>query len=200
MLDRTEGRYARLADNHLVARCLEGDAQAWDALIRRYEALVYSTLLKAGLARADADDLFQDVALALYHHLGDVRDTARLSSWLISTARREVWRLFRRRAAQKTMQMPEHEEQIAQGTRLASPEDMLPECAVLEMEKQQLVREALTKVRDRCRILLTMLYCDDPPKSYVEVTQELGIPIGSIGPTRARCLEHLRKALVESGY
>src|ERR1051325_7354514 len=85
------------SDKDLIAACLKGEAAAWDMLIQRYAALIYSIGLKMGLSESDREDVFQDVCVILIDHLADLRDTARLSSWLISTTKREAWRLQRRR-------------------------------------------------------------------------------------------------------
>ena len=79
----------------MIAACLAGDARDWDHLIARYQGLIYTLALRMGMSRSDADDVFQNVCLRLYQHLGDLRDTRRLAAWLISTTRREVWHLRR---------------------------------------------------------------------------------------------------------
>jgi RNA polymerase sigma factor (sigma-70 family) len=194
------GRFASKADPELIAACLSGDAQAWDALIDRYEALIYSVLVRSGLSQADADDLFQDVCLILYNHLGDLRDTARLSSWLISTAKREVWRLHRRRKAHQMADLSEREWEFESAEPVASPESPQPEASAIALEEQHLVRLAMSRMQDRCKQLLTMLYMQDPPASYQDVSSRLSLPAGSIGPTRARCLQKLRDILNEVGF
>lgn len=96
----------RLADPELIARCLSGDARAWDVLLERYESLIYSALNRAGLSPADADDVFQEVCLLLLNHLESLRDTQRLSGWLLSVARREAWRVHKRRRAGRGIGCP----------------------------------------------------------------------------------------------
>lgn len=196
----TARRYARHPDTSLVAACLGGEAEAWDALIERYQALIYSTLLRQGLAPSDADDVFQDVCLVLYSHLADLRDTSRLSGWLASTAKREAWRLFRRRGAAPTSQMPEREWEIENAAPIGGQEAPAPDALVIALEEQQLVRRAVEQLPDRCRTLLALLYMTDPPASYAEVSEKLGMPIGGIGPNRARCLQRLQKLLAEAGF
>lgn len=180
--------HARADDAALIAACLSGDAAAWDALLARYEALIYSLLLRAGLGASDAEDVFQDVCVLLLGHLGDLRDTSRLAGWLIATTKREAWRFQRRRSGAATPasldDLPER-----------ANEDVLPEAAALALEDQRLVRAALENLPERCRRLLTLLYIDDPPVPYVEAAERLGIPVGSIGPNRARCLQRLEKIL-----
>lgn len=198
--DGKGGRYAGMEDPLLISACLSGHAEAWDALIDRYEALIYSVLVRSGLAQADADDLFQDVCLILYNHLGDLRDTARLSSWLISTSKREVWRLHRRRKTHQTTDLSEREWEFESAEPVAGAEAPQPEQSAMAMEEQHLVRLAMSRMQDRCKQLLTMLYMQDPPASYQDVSARLSLPSGSIGPTRARCLQKLKDLLGEIGF
>jgi RNA polymerase sigma factor (sigma-70 family) len=193
-------RYASRTDASLICACLGGDVEAWDALIERYQALTYSTLLKQGLTSADADDIFQDVSLILFRHLGDLRDTARLSGWLISTARREAWRLKRRRGMALASELGEREWELEAAEPLAQAAAPEPDAEMLALEDRQLVREGMERLGDRCRELLTLLYMSDPPASYADITERLSMPQGSIGPTRARCLRQLQKNLRELGF
>jgi RNA polymerase sigma factor (sigma-70 family) len=194
------GRFASKTDPELIAVCLAGNAEAWDALIERYEALIYSVLVRSGLSQPDADDLFQDVCLILYNHLGDLRDTARLASWLISTAKREVWRLHRRRKPHPMADLSEREWEFESAEPIASPESPQPEASAIALEEQHLVRLAMGQMQERCRQLLALLYMKDPPASYAEVSSQLSLPSGSIGPTRARCLQKLKDLLNEIGF
>ena len=194
------GRFAQRDDSQLVSACLRGDAGAWDALIERYQALIYSTLLKQGLSSADADDMFQDVCLILFRYLEDLRDSSRLSGWLISTARREAWRLKRRRGAALASELAEREWEMESAEPVAQAAAPSPDQEILALQEQQLVREGLARLGDRCRELLTFLYLREPPGSYAEVVERFGMPQGSIGPTRARCLQQLQKHLMDAGF
>jgi RNA polymerase sigma factor (sigma-70 family) len=193
-------RLASHSDAKLIALCVGGAADAWDALIDRYQALVYSTLLKQGLTHADADDVFQDVSLILFRHLGDLRDAARLAPWLISTARREAWRLKRRKGMALASEFADREWELESAEPIAQSASPRPDTEVMALQERQLVREGMQKLGDRCRELLTLLYMTDPPGTYADVTDRLGMPQGSIGPTRARCLQHLQKILHEAGF
>jgi len=189
-----------MPDAALIAACLSGDAAAWDALIERYEGLVFTCAVRMGLSRTDAEDVFQEVCLLLLNHLGDLRDTSRLAGWLTSTTKREVWRMQRRRGSALMSEMGDREWELegAQDVHQGSPPS--PEEQALALEDHHLVRQAMQRLPDRCRDLLTLLYCKDPPCSYVEIAQRLSVPLGSIGPHRARCLQRLRKVLVEIGF
>lgn len=193
-------RFASHTDANLIAICLRGEAEAWDALIERYQALIYSTLLKQGLSHADADDVFQEVALILYRYLGDLRDTARLSGWLISTARREAWRLKRRRGMALASEMPDREWELEGAEPVAQSAAPQPDKEIMALEERQLVRQGLEQLGGRCQELLVLLYMREPPGTYADVIERLGMPQGSIGPTRARCLQQLQKILRQSGF
>lgn len=197
----TPSRYARRADPDLIAACLSGDTMAWKALIQRYEALIYSIPVRLGVSQADAGDLFQDVCLLLYHHLEDLRDTQRLSTWLITTTKREVWRWQRRKRVTLASEMPEQEWKLEGAEEVTGVQTApAPDELVLALEEQQLVRRAMEQLPERCRELLTRLYLQDPPATYAEVASDLGLPLNGISPTRARCLQRLQKILEEIGF
>lgn len=167
-------------DSELIQRCLEGDQASWEALIRRYQNLIYSVPIRYHFSAQDASDIFQSVCVVLLEKLKTLRNAETLSSWLYITTKRQCWKAAKR----KSMEVELVEE--AGGT-------VDPEGEQLILQHQ--VRAGMEQLNEKCRELLTALYYTDPPLSYDEVTEKLGIPFGSIGPTRARCLERLRKAM-----
>jgi RNA polymerase sigma factor (sigma-70 family) len=172
------------SDRTLTARCLRGDEAAWNTLIERYSPLIWGILHRCGIASPDADDLFQNVCIKLYTHLATLKDIERLAGWLAAVTRQEAAGWARRRRA--LSDVPE-----------TLPDDRpSPEEAALTEERLYRVRSALATLAEPCQSLLTRLYADDPP-SYAELAAELNLPLGSLGPRRARCLEKLRKALEE---
>jgi RNA polymerase sigma factor (sigma-70 family) len=180
-------------DRDLIAACLSGDALAWETLVARYQRLVYSIPLKARLSADDAADIFQSVWLKLYEKLASLRDHEKLSSWLITTTTREVWRVAARNRRDSLPASEEDEpgnaiEQIAATAPLADAEREM-------LEQQQLVREALDALPDRCRNLLTMLFYEKDELNYAEIARRMGMPVPSVGPTRARCLEKMKRLL-----
>ena len=179
---------------------LAGDSKAWDELVDRYQALIYATLRRTGLTPADADDTFQDVCVLLFNHLGDLRDSARLSGWLIATARREAWRQLRRAGAIPISQLPGSDWKFETAAPLAQQETPAPDAEIMALEEQQLVRRALEQLAVRCRDLLTLLYLRDPAATYQEISESLSMPVGGIGPQRARCLQQLQKILANLGF
>ncbi|MDP9368976.1 MAG: sigma-70 family RNA polymerase sigma factor [Chloroflexota bacterium] len=176
-----------LADPALVQACIDGDEGAWDEFIARYGRLVYSIPLRSGFSRDDADDIFQNVCAIVLRDLHTLRDQARLSSWLITTTHRECWRLRKRSTIHTTL-----DETLVDAS-TPPPED------VLRWEREQ-VRDAIWRLNDRCRTLLTALFLDPDEPSYDQVAERLGVPLGSVGPTRARCFKKLEAVLLEMGF
>jgi len=189
-----------VSDKELIAACLKGEKGAWDTLISRYAALIYSTCRRLDLSAADTEDVVQDVCIILLDHLADLRDVAKLSSWLISTTKREVWRYQRRKGIKLASELGESEWALDSAEGIHTPMAESPETEFLAIEEQQLVRQGMEKLQDRCRHLLKRLYGTDDPPSYADLADELSLPVGSIGPTRARCLQQLRKMLAELGF
>lgn len=169
-----------VADAELIDRCLKGDQAAWEALIRRYQNLIYSVPVRYRFSVQDASDIFQSVCVVLLEKLKTLRNAETLSSWLYITTKRQCWKLSKRKAMEVEL------DDAAGGT-------VDPEGEQLILQHQ--VRLGMDQLSEKCRDLLNALYYADPPMSYEEVTAKLGIPFGSIGPTRARCLERLRKAM-----
>lgn len=173
-------------DSDLVRRCVEGDQRAWDALVEKYARLVYSIPARFGFCEADAADVFQTVFSIAFRSLGKLRDRARVSSWLITTTRRECWR--KRRADRPNYAYPES---VVDAD--ASPEECLE-----RLERQQLVREAMQELGWRDRAVLEALFMSTKPMSYDDISRQLGIPVGSIGPTRARALKKIEAFVRDS--
>ena len=178
----------------LVTRAAHGDEQAWDALVERYAPLVWSICRRYRLSDADTHDVSQSVWLGLVSHLGTLRDPAALPGWLTTTTRRECGKLWH--AAQ------------AAGNGLGArdiPDDRAPtaEQELLLAERHAALREALSGLSPRCQRLIALLL-EDPPLSYAQISARLGLPVGSIGPCRGRCLDQLRRnpaiaALIDAG-
>jgi RNA polymerase sigma factor (sigma-70 family) len=180
-----------LSDWDLISACRSGSASAWEQLVVRYERLVYSIALSYGLSRDDAADVAQTAFLALFRSLATLGDETRLSAWLATVAHRQARRLLWRGRH-------EHPDAI---DRLA---ERLPGLGTGEgepMERWELVEWlhlGLGSLSGRCRRLIMALYFDQAEPSYADVAARLGIALGSIGPTRARCLEQLRQFLQRS--
>ncbi|MCI1192228.1 sigma-70 family RNA polymerase sigma factor [Calidifontimicrobium sp. SYSU G02091] len=190
------GPPADLDDAALVARCRAGDRHAWAALVRRYQRLVYTVPRRAGLSEADAADVFQFTFARLVEHVDRLDDATRVRAWLVTTARRETLRLLSRRdrvAADATAggDADDDSDPLAQ---LPDPAP-LPDAQLQALQDQDRVRRALERLDERSRAFVELLFLHDPPLAYAEIAARLGIAEGSIGPTRARCLDKLRRAL-----
>jgi RNA polymerase sigma factor (sigma-70 family) len=187
-------------DRTLVRACLRGDTRAWETLVHRYERLIYSIPRRCGLGEEDSADVFQTVCVRLLENLERLRDQEKLASWLITTANRESWRVKKLRQRSVSLSETGDEDSGVSPLENLPATDPLPHEVVARLEDEQIVREALQQITDRCRRLLTLLYHTDPVPAYSEIGAQMGMPEGSIGPTRMRCLQQLRKALQKHGF
>jgi RNA polymerase sigma factor (sigma-70 family) len=176
-----------------LLRGAAGGAQsAWNEIVRRYERLVWSVARTYRLSNADAADAVQTTWLRLVEHLGAIRDPDRLGAWLATTTRREALRLATRRRRERADVADDQLAQLPDGG--PGVEDSL-----LATERDRLVNRALGQLDDRCQRLLRVLSMSPPPR-YDAVAEAFGMPIGSIGPTRGRCLNRLERSLLACGY
>jgi RNA polymerase sigma factor (sigma-70 family) len=164
----------------LVQAAADGDRDAWDALVDRFNGLVWSVARSHRLSTIDASDVVQTTWLRLVENLSRLQDPERVGAWLATTARRESLRTLRQSARQvPTEELPE------------VPEDARLDAALLVEERDRALWQAFGELSERCQALLRILVADPPP-SYEDISAALDMPIGSIGPTRQRCLERLR--------
>jgi len=169
----------------LVTRARDGDQRAWDGLVERYAPLVWSICHRYELMSADAEDVHQTVWLQLVGQLGQIRDPAALPGWLATTTRRECVRVLRAaRGPHAAESGPDVETIPDQQAGLADEE-------LLVAERYAALREALARLPPGCQRLIGKLI-EDPPLTYAQISASLGIPVGSIGPLRSRCLDRLR--------
>ena len=170
----------------LVTCARDGDVRAWDALVERYTPLIWSICRKYRLDRADADDVGQSVWLHLVDQLGKIREPAALAGWLATTTRRECGRLVRAsRGPHAVVYALDAENMVDEQAAAAEQE-------VLAAERHAALREAVTELPPDCQRLVGMLTAD-PPVPYAEISARLAMPVGSIGPTRSRCLDRIRR-------
>ncbi len=174
----------------LVRRAAEGNRWAWERLVEQYERLIWAMTRDFKLVESDANDVAQITWLRLLEHINRLEHPARVGSWLATTARNECLRSL---AARKRIVLVEDDVTLKDDVPLEPAIDE----RLLAEERAQAVREALSRLPWRWQRLLQMLM-SDPPVSYAEISDELGLPIGSIGPTRARCLARLRVLLQAS--
>ena len=182
------------SDERLVSECLKGNEQGWSALIDKYKNLIYSIPVKMGM-HDEAPDIFQAVCLDLLSDLHRLREPRALPKWLMQACYHKC--LQYRRKSQQHLASPETEaeEVPADGERAPLPDHML-----CELEKEQMVRDALSELNPRCERLVRMLFFENPARPYQEIARELDLATGSIGFIRGRCLDKLKKQLEKMGF
>jgi RNA polymerase sigma factor (sigma-70 family) len=183
-------KYKELSDPELVALCLQGDGEAWATVIHRYRRLIYSVPAQFRFSQADAADVFQAVCVALVEHLRELKDENRIGSWLITTATRQCLRM-RSHKYREPMMEGEADERADSGAGIEEVQMLA--------ERRETIREAVERLPERCRGLIEMLFFSAKEPSYDEIGRILGMPVASIGPTRARCLGKLQNLLRPRG-
>jgi len=173
-----------------VRHAAEGDRHAWERLIDQFARLIWSITVEFKLSESDASDVAQTTWLRLLQNINRIEHPDRVGSWLAATARNECLRSL---AAHKRVVLG-HDDAELDGAVAHGPE--IDE-RLLADERAQVVRDALSRLPRRWQRLLEMLMAD-PPVPYADISHELGLPVGSIGPTRGRCLARLRVLLQAS--
>lgn len=173
-------------DRDLIRACRAGDARAWECLLDKYERLVFSISLNYGLTTDDAADVTQITFTILLQNLDTLPDGLRLSAWLATVARRHTWRLLARNRREA---VNPHEDLAGNETLGGTADDRE------RWELAEWLHHGLSLLDERCRHLLLALYFDAEQPSYAHVADKLKMPVGSIGPTRARCLEQMRQSM-----
>ncbi len=170
-----------------------GDQTAWNALVARYINLVWSVARSFRLSEADAGDVVQTTWLRLLEHMDSIQDPERLPGWLTTTARRECLRVLRRSNVELVA--------INEDATFDIADELAPalDAALLDDERDVVLWQCFGQLSDRCRRLLRVLMAAEP-QAYAEVSLAFGMPIGSIGPTRMRCLDRLRAITEAQGY
>jgi len=182
------------SDERLVSECLRGNEEAWAALIDKYKNLIYSIPIRYGASREDAADVFQAVCLELFSDLADLRKSASLRSWLITVATHKSfhWKQKQRHRSDREVSDVTPEDL---GESIAAPPQL-----IAEVEREQMVREAVARLPERCGEMVRLLFFEQPPLPYAEVARRLGLAVGSIGFIRGRCLKRLQKLLEDAGF
>ena len=169
-----------LSDAELAERCLKGEQSAWTQLIARYQRLIYSVARTLCVDPDDVADVFQATCLDLFKGLNEVREIKALPAWLITVTRRRAVSVLRSK-------IPWAEEEEKESVEAVE--------TIKTIEHEHEIERALEQLSPRCRDLIDLLYFNANQPSYVAISEKLGMPVPSIGPTRARCLEKLRKLL-----
>jgi len=171
----------------LVARVSDGDQEAWNELIERYAPLVWSICQRYQLTRQDIDDVSQSVWLLLVENIASLREAAALPGWLSTTTRHEIFRVLR------VARRHDHDDLPADGQIPGDADAATIDEELILAERNAAVRAAFAELGSNCHQLLSLLL-SDPPLAYADISDMLGIPVGSIGPKRARCLDQLRRS------
>jgi len=183
---------AAWSDTRLVKECLSGNEEAWSLLIEKYKALIYSIPVKYGLPPQEAADVFQATCTELLIRMPGLREPRALPKWLMQVAHHECYRWKRQ---QKRVVSRDAEDGL--------PEPETPpiaESLVQQTQEEQMLREAIAVLTPQCRRLVELLFFEMPSRPYTEVAKELGLAVGSIGFTRQKCIERLRRRLDELGF
>ncbi len=188
--------YKLLNDAELIAKCLEKDAEAWEVMVRRYQRLIASITYKFKLSPEDSADIFQAVCIVLMQQMSSLKADAKLSSWLITVTVRECWKLRERNNKTEAMD----DDALDRASEIPSQEHHLMEEEILTYERQHLIRRAMESLSEQCRALVEHLFYQETPTAYAEISRQLGMPVASIGATRARCLEKLKDGLKKIGF
>jgi RNA polymerase sigma factor (sigma-70 family) len=163
----------------LVEACLRGEQSAWTQLVSKYERLIYSVAHTLCPESEDCADVFQRVCLALYQNLDRLRSDQIIPAWLTTVTRRQAYKVIR--AKRPYTPIAEREPSV--------------EARIDRIREEFDVHLFIERLDQRCQRLIRLLYFDSKEPSYAEIAAELGMPVASVGPTRARCLDKLRKLL-----
>lgn len=183
------------SDEELLLACRRGDETAWEALVTRYQRLIYTIPRRAGLNEDQSAEVFQEVFTTLLEKLNDIERPERLQAWLVTTARRKTLRLISRQSSLRGVFDEERGDETAAAINSLIDPSPLPDDVLVRLEEQHRVRMAVATLDARCRKLLTLLFYRTEPAPYAEIAEALGTTEGSIGPTRARCLQKLLRLL-----
>jgi RNA polymerase sigma factor (sigma-70 family) len=183
---------AQWTDTRLVKECLAGNEEAWAALIDKYKALIYSIPVKFQMPPQEAADVFQAVCMELLSRLPELREPKALPAWLIQVTHHQC---FRWKRQQQRVVSSDSE------TGILEPEiPPVAESLIRQTQEEQILREAISELAPQCQKLVAALFFEFPARPYAEIAAELGLAVGSIGFTRQKCIERLRKSLKKMGF
>lgn len=179
-------------DARLVKACLAGNEEAWSQLIEKYKALIYSIPVKYRLPPHEAAEVFQATCVELLHRLPELRQPRALPKWLMQVAHHQCYRW--KQQAQRVVSRDADPD-------LPEPETpAIAESLVQQTQDEQMLRDAVNALSPQCRRLVQLLFFETPARPYTEVAAELGLAVGSIGFTRQKCMDRLRRHLDDLGF
>jgi RNA polymerase sigma factor (sigma-70 family) len=180
------------SDERLVNECLAGNEEAWSLLVEKYKALIYSIPVKYRLPPHEAAEVFQATCVELLQHLSELREPRTLPKWLMQVAHHQC---FHYKKQQHRL--------VSRDGNSDLPEPETPaiaETLVQQTQEEQMLRDAMATLSPQCRRLVELLFFETPPRPYSEVAAELGLAVGSVGFTRQKCMDRLRKRLGDLGF
>jgi RNA polymerase sigma factor (sigma-70 family) len=180
------------SDERLVKECLAGSQEAWSLLIEKYKALIYSIPVKYQLPAHEAADVFQATCVELLKRLPELREPRALPKWLMQVAHHQCYRWKQ-----------QQQRLVSRDADSDLPETETPaiaEALVQQTQEEQMLRDAMATLSPQCRRLVELLFFETPARPYSEVAAELGLAVGSIGFTRQKCMDRLRRQLSELGF
>lgn len=181
------------SNERLVKECLAGNGEAWSLLIDKYKALIYSIPVKYQLPPHEAADVFQATCVELLNRLPELREPRALPKWLMQVAHHQCYRW---KQQQQRLVSSDNEESGLPVFETPA----IAESLVQQTQEEQMLREAMAALSPQCRRLVELLFYETPARPYAEVAAELGLAVGSIGFTRQKCMDRLRKHLSELGF
>ena len=179
-------------DSKLIQGCLQGNEDSWSALLSKYKNLIFSIPIKYGFSREEAADIFQSVCLDILHDLADLREPRAFAGWLIRVTHNKCLHQLK-----QNRRFVSNEENPLEPV---IPASEIPENRLRELQKEQVLRDAIESLNPRCRQLVEILFFESPPRPYKDVASSLGLATGSIGFIRARCLQKLGEKLRHMGF
>jgi RNA polymerase sigma factor (sigma-70 family) len=184
--------FASRDDALLVKECLAGNEESWSALIDKYKALIFSIPVKYGLPPHESAEVFQATCVELLTRLPELRQPRALPKWLMQVAHHQCYRW---KQQQQRLVSRDGDAELPEPATPAIAEDL-----VEQTQKEQKLREAMAALSLQCRRLVELLFLETPSRPYAVVASELGLALGSIGFTRQKCIERLRRSLGELGF
>lgn len=174
-------------DTYLIKACLAGDEFAWEELLAKYGRLIYTIPLRFDLPRHMADEIYQETCLILLKKMHTIQDRTCLQSWLVTVTKR---------LCLQYLQSPVSPASLDDLLQSAIADDNCEEQMLIAVE-HEIVREAMAALEPQCNQLLRELFFEDSPRSYADIAQKFKMPLGSVGPTRARCLAKLKEEIAK---
>ena len=177
-------------DNKLWSEILTGSEKAWSELVEKYQSLVYSVCTRSNLSKSDAADCFQQTWVSLLEKRHSINDPSRLSAWLVTTAKREVLKMYR--SAERKTSFENNIDYI--------DNKILPDEELTRFERQAHLEIAIKELQLRCQRLIELLFYSSEKYSYKNLAKDLDLDINGLGALRNRCLKRLKKILVKNGF